>query len=98
MAQSTPTPRLVDPGAMLSATHELEDGSRVRLRLARPSDAALVRDFLEGLSPQTRARRFLASTPTVSESTVRHFTFYDPRERLVLAATKPVDGAECVVG
>src|ERR671932_401267 len=26
--------RLVDPGAMLAATHELDDGSRVRLMLA----------------------------------------------------------------
>jgi RimJ/RimL family protein N-acetyltransferase len=97
---STPReiPRLVDPGALLSATHELADGTRVRLRLTRPSDAALVRDFLERLSPDTRTRRFLAPMPVVPESTIRHFTFYDPRERVTLAATKPVDGTECIVG
>lgn len=83
---------------MLSTTHELEDGSRVRLRLTRPSDATLVRDFLEGLTPQTLTRRFLAPTPGITESAVRHFTFYDPRERLMLAATQPVDGAERIVG
>src|SRR3954465_14617521 len=93
-----PTTRLTDPGAMLSATHELEDGSRVRLRLTRPSDGALVRGFLEGLSEETRARRFLSPTPGVSEATVRHFTFYDPRERMMLAATMPVDGRERIVG
>lgn len=83
---------------MLSATHELDDGTRVRLRLTRPSDAALVRAFLEGLSPQTRERRFLVPVPNVSESTVRHFTFYDPRERITFAATLPVEGGERIVG
>jgi acetyltransferase len=83
---------------MLSTTHELEDGSRVRLRLARPTDARLVRSFLERLSPETRTRRFLTPTPAVSEATVRHFTFYEPRERLILAATMPFEGSERIVG
>lgn len=83
---------------MLSTTHELEDGSRVRLRLARPTDARMVRAFLERLSADTRTRRFLAPTPAVTESTVRHFTFYEPRERLILAATMPVNGSERIVG
>ena len=91
-------PRLVDPGALLSATHELADGQRVRLRLTRPSDDRLVRDFLERLSADTRTRRFLSPMPVVPDATVRHFTFFDPRERVTLAATMPVDGAECVVG
>jgi acetyltransferase len=92
-----PTP-LIDPGAMLSKTHELDDGSRVRLRLTRPSDGPPVRQFLEGLSEETRMRRFLTPTPAVSQSTVRHFTFYDPRERMMLAATMPIDGHERIVG
>lgn len=83
---------------MLSTTHELGDGSRVRLRLTRPSDGRLVRAFLDGLSPETRTRRFLAPTPVVSDAVVRHFTFYEPRERLMLAATKPIGGAESIVG
>jgi RimJ/RimL family protein N-acetyltransferase len=83
---------------MLSTTHELDDGSRVRLRLTRPSDAPRVRAFLEGLSAETRRRRFLSSASAVSESTVRHFTFYNPRERLMLAATMPIDGEERIVG
>ena len=67
---------------MLSTTHRLSDGSRVRLRLARPSDAPLVRDFLGG----------------ASDLVVRRFTFYDPRERLVLAATTFEGGVERIVG
>ena len=98
MPRNSPIPRLVDPGALLSTTHELDHGARVRLRLTRPSDAGLVRDFLEGLSPETRERRFLQPMPAVAEATVRHFTFYEPRERLVMAACVPSGGAEHIVG
>ncbi|GAC1319419.1 MAG: hypothetical protein NVS2B9_15790 [Myxococcales bacterium] len=98
MEQKRTYGRLIDPGAMLSTSHELVDGSRVRLRLTRPSDTARVREFLERLSPETRRRRFLASMPTIAESVVRHFTFYDPRERLMLAAAVPDGTTEVIVG
>ena len=83
---------------MLAATHELASGDRVRLRLTRPSDTPRVRAFLERLSPETRRRRFLVPMPAIPERAVRHFTFYDPRERLALAATMPVAGVEEIVG
>ena len=45
------TPRahagLIDPGAMLASTHELDDGSRVRLRLTRPTDLPKIESFLQ---------------------------------------------------
>ena len=89
---------MTDPGAMLAGSHELADGGRVRLRLARPTDAAAVRDFLEDLSPLTRERRFLVPVPHVPEATVRHFTFFDPRRRVTLAATMPTPDGELIVG
>lgn len=65
---------------MLSTTHRLADGSRVRLRLTRPSDlpriAALLGDDLGA----------------------RRFAFYDPRERVVIAATRPGSGGEEIAG
>jgi acetyltransferase len=85
-------------GTLLATTHEVGDGLHVRLRLPRPSDAKLVRGFLEALTPETRRRRFLAATLHVSDELVRHFTFYDPRERLVLAATAPLGGRERLLG
>ena len=88
----------VDPGAMLGATHELDSGLAVRLRLARPTDTQAVRAFLERQSPETLARRFFTAMPRVSDATVRHFTFYDPREMLIVAATALIDGHEEVVG
>jgi RimJ/RimL family protein N-acetyltransferase len=82
---------------MLAGAHELESGLSIRLRLARPSDAAGVRDFLERQSVESRARRFFTAMPRVSDVTVRHFTHSDPRRNLIVAATALVDGVERVV-
>lgn len=99
MARTTPdTARLRDAGTLLATTHRLQGGREVRLRLTRPSDAGRVRDFLERLSPETRHRRFLAPMPRVPDPVVGHFTFYDPRERLALAASAPGIGGEEIVG
>jgi GNAT superfamily N-acetyltransferase len=91
-------PPLTDPGALLATTHEAGDGLRVRLRLTRPSDAPRVQAFLDGLSEETRRRRFASGTPVASDALVRHFTFYNPRERLVVVATAPMSGREEIVG
>ena len=79
---------MIDPGGLLATTHEAGSGLRVRLRLCRPSDARRVGAFLEGLAPATRRH--------VREA--RDFTFYNPRERLVVAALCPQDGGEALVG
>ena len=98
MTRRTSENRLADSGTLLATTHRLDGGLRVRLRLTRPSDAGRIRDFLERLSPETRQRRFLSPMPRVPGSVVDHFTFYDPRERLVIAATAPGTGGEEIVG
>lgn len=98
MARRTPETTLTDAGTLLATTHELDTGERVRLRLTRPSDIGRVRDFLEGLDPDTRQRRFLTPMPRVPRSAVEHFTFYDPRERRVIAATAHGPGGEVIVG
>jgi RimJ/RimL family protein N-acetyltransferase len=85
-----------DPGTLLATTHELGNGESVRLRLTRPSDAPLVRAFLDGLTSETLHRRFF--TAAAGAAMERHFTFFNPRERMVLAATLPVEGYERIVG
>jgi hypothetical protein len=67
---------------VIFTTHRLDDGTRVRLRLARPSD-------LRGL------QAFLDDTP---ELVVRRLTYYDPHERLTLLAVAFEDGAERIIG
>jgi GNAT superfamily N-acetyltransferase len=98
MARRTPENTLADSGTLLATIHRLDGGLPVRLRLARPSDAPRVRGFLERLSPETRQRRFLSPMPNVPEAAVHHFTFYDPRERLVIAASMPGEGGDEIVG
>jgi len=98
MARSTTENRLADSGTLLATIHHLDGGLPVRLRLTRPSDAGRVRNFLERLSPETRQRRFLSPMPRVPGGAVDHFTFYDPRERLVIAATAPGEGGEQFIG
>jgi acetyltransferase len=83
---------------MLATIHELDSGLRIGLRLARPSDAPRVRAFLERLSPDTRLKRFFMAMPEIDERSVNHFTFYNPRERMVVAATAPLAGVEEVIG
>ena len=83
---------------MLSSAHELRDGTLARLRLTRPSDAPRVREFLETLSHPSRHRRFLSALDAVPDTVVRHFTYYEPRERLMLAATAPHDGTDALIG
>lgn len=89
---------LADPGALLATTHRTEGGLLIRPRLTRPSDTPRVRAFLEALSPQARQLRFFSSMPVVPEATVRHFAFFDPRRRLVVAATAMDAGREKIVG
>ena len=95
MASPARNLRLVDPGALLARTHDVGDGLRVRLRLARPTDARLVRRFIDELSEESRRRRFPGA---VSEEHVRRFTFFDPRERLVLAACAQMGREQRLVG
>ena len=83
MASSRTSPDAVDPGALLAATHALDDGSRVRLRLTRTSDLERIESFLAAAKADKPAERF---------------AFHDPRERLTLAATMPAGGGEEIAG
>lgn len=93
-----PADALADPGTLLATTHAVAGELRVRLRLTRPTDGPAVRAFLEHLSPEARHRRFLSAMPVVPETAVRRFTFFDPRRRLIVAATTFERGTEEIVG
>jgi hypothetical protein len=76
----------LDTGALLARTYELPNRQRVRLRLARRSDLPALQALL--------AQRGIQPSALELERLVR----YDPRRRLVLCATAPIDGTEAVVG
>ena len=71
--------------SLLGGSYPLHDGNRVRLRLARGSDA-------RGL------RALLAERGDTSEVELRHLLRYDPRHRRVVCATALIDGRERIVG
>jgi len=98
MARESEQVFLANPGTLMSTTHAVGSGMRVRLRLSRPTDNQRVRAFLDGLSDETRHRRFFTAMPQVPEHVVRHFTFFDPRKRLVVTAVTMMGGSEEIVG
>jgi hypothetical protein len=67
-------------------TYPIENGPRVRLRLAWRGDAAAVRDLL--------ARRGLEA----ADLDLSRLLSFDPLRRVVLCAFAPIDGAETLVG
>jgi hypothetical protein len=67
-------------------TFALEDGPRVRLRLARRGDADAVRELLE--------RRGIAA----SDLEIGRLLTFDPAGRVVLCAFAPLDRTETLVG
>ena len=77
-----------DPGALLGASFTLDDGKRVRLRMARTSDAPAMRGLLASTTD--------GAHPIDLE--LGRLVHFDPRRRCVLAATALVEGRETLVG
>ena len=78
--------RSFDPGALLGSSFTLDDGVRVRLRLARSSDSAMIRALV--------AR--VGSRP--EELQLARLVHFDPRHRAVICATALIDSTETLVG
>ena len=74
-----------DPGALLGASFPLADGTRVRLRLARWTDSAMI-------------DRLFAEAGAGEDGLVGRLVQFDPRERVVLCAMALIDGSETLVG
>jgi GNAT superfamily N-acetyltransferase len=73
----------------------LADGTYVTLRVVRPSDAALLVDGFERLSPESRYRRFLAPKNVLSPAEVSYFSNCDGINHFAIGAVvvRP-DGSE----
>jgi hypothetical protein len=74
-----------DPGALLGASYQLPDGTRVRLRLTGPSDTA-------------RLRRLLDQAGEDSALAAARLIRFDPRTRLVVCAAALTEAGEALVG
>jgi hypothetical protein len=81
-----------DPGALLGRFYPLADGSRVGLRITRPSDVAPIRELI--------ARRSTVDgpVPAACDLEVARLVNFDPRRQCVICATALVDRGERMVG
>jgi hypothetical protein len=75
-----------DRGALLGDYHLLENGLRVRLRMARSSDLIHIRGLL------SRVRR------SPGDLELARLVQFDPRRQCVLCATALIDSMETLVG
>ncbi len=80
------------------ATETLRDGSRVLVREISKDDVQLERDFIEGLSPQSRRFRFLASIKYPSEGLLKQLTDLDASKEAAFIALTNDSGREREVG
>lgn len=82
------------PTAMIDRVR-LADGRVVTVRPVLPQDAELTRDFVAGLSPDARYRRFHMGVGELPSAVLRHFTEIDYTGHLaLLAGVVGDDGAE----
>ncbi len=75
----------------------LRDGSTVRIRPARPSDAVLVEDYLIGLSPETRRLRFWSQAIDVRGLAAK-ITDVDYHDHLTLLVLQGGDDGRMIGG
>jgi len=70
---------------------DLSDGTRIIMRPIRPEDAIIERNFVNGLSQQSRYFRFMYSMPEITPELLSRFTqIYHVRE-IALSAVTEVD-------
>jgi GNAT superfamily N-acetyltransferase len=76
----------------------LDGGTKVRLRLVRPEDKALMLAAWEQLSPESRYRRFFAAKLSLSEAELRYLTEVDNVNHVAIGATRRRRGKLEAVG
>ena len=85
--QSLPMQAVPEP-----TLERLPGGAEVSVRAIRAQDVELERQFITGLSPESRRSRFLDTMTEPSEALLRRLTTIDPSRDAALAAVDPVTG------
>jgi GNAT superfamily N-acetyltransferase len=90
-----------DPGQPppdASFSFELRDGTRVRVRPVRPDDKERIQEELEGLSAESRYRRFMGGKDRLSDEELRYLTELDWSKHQAWIAVDPSREGEPAVG
>lgn len=77
---------------------ELADGTSITIRPIRPEDAVIEREFVNGLSEQSRYFRFMYALHEITPAMLSRFTQIDYDREMALIATIESDGAEKQIG
>ena len=65
---------------------DLRNGEKLRLRLVRPDDKALLRQGFLNLSPGSRHKRFMGGKSAISDAELRYFTEVDQVDHFAIGA------------
>lgn len=90
--------KLNDPGALVYRTVRLRGGEQVRLRVARPTDAELVHEFIERLVGTSSELRHVVGAIDVNGRFAHELLHFDPRQRMLVCATTWIGGHEHLLG
>ncbi len=82
----------------LKREFNLVDGTRLTIRPIRPEDAANEREFVNGLSENSRYLRFMSVLKQITPKMLSRFTQIDYDREMALVALLPVDGGEKQIG
>lgn len=74
--------------------HHLPDGTRLTIRPIRPEDAALEREFVDGLSDRSRYLRFMYAMKKITPQMVSRFTQIDYDREMALIAVAATDAGD----
>ncbi|WHZ18021.1 MAG: GNAT family N-acetyltransferase [Rhodanobacteraceae bacterium] len=89
---------LASPADVPESAVTLRDGSQVTIRALRRDDANLERDFLRGLSPESRRMRFLGQIGEPGDALIRKLTELDYRHDMAFIALAQERGKTRAVG
>ena len=81
-----------------SSTFTLRKGAQVTMRPLTSADVELERNFIMGLSPQSRRFRFLDTIAAPSAQLLRQLTTLDPRKEAAFIALTTEHGVEREIG
>jgi N-acetylglutamate synthase-like GNAT family acetyltransferase len=83
---------------LVASTEFLKDGSPVIIRPIDKGDVGIEREFIMGLSPQSRRFRFLSSIASPSEQLLKQLTELDQSTQAAFVALTSESGAQHEVG
>lgn len=84
-----PNARRAEDSSRQAATVQLHDGTSVTLRPITPEDQPLLIDVFDGMSEESRYRRFFTSLQMLSPRLLSDYTRLDHRDREAIIAIDP---------